>query len=140
MSNGINKHILVGHLGKNPEQAATQSGAKVVRFSVAVGKRWRDRASGEQREQTSWHNIVILNEQLGEIAMKYLKKGSQVYLEGESLTRTYEKGGEKRYITETVLAPYRGALTLLDRAEGSGTPDENAYSSQGGPIDDDIPY
>ena len=139
MSGSVNKHILVGHLGKMPEQASTQAGAKVVRFSLATSRAWNDKATGERREATAWHNIVIFNEAAGEVAMKYLKKGSQCYIEGEVLTRSYERGGEKRYVTETVVQPFGGSLKLLDRAERAGTPDENSYS-QSAPPDDEIPY
>lgn len=138
MMASINKHIVIGHLGKNPEEASTNSGAKVVRFSLATGRSWIDKATGERRQSTAWHNIVIFNEKIGEIAMKYLKKGSQCYIEGEVLTRTYEKGGEKRYVTETVVQPFSGTITLLDRAERAGTPDENSYSQSSAP-DDDVP-
>lgn len=138
---GVNRHILIGHLGRDPESRAMQSGAKVVTFSLAVSEQWRDKTTGEKKQHTSWHNVVVFNEPVGEIAMKYLKKGSQVYIEGEVLTRSYDKDAEKRYVTETVLKPFRGQLVLLDRAEKAPAPSESAYgSSSAPPLDDEVPF
>lgn len=141
MAGSVNKHILIGHLGKDPVSRPLQSGGKVVTFSLATSETWKDKVTGERREQVAWHNIVIFNEPVGEIAMKYLKKGSSVYLEGQSLTRTYEKAGETRYVTETVIKPFAGVLTLLDKAERAPGPTADAYAAgTPAPLDDEIPF
>lgn len=134
----VNKLIIAGHLGRDPAERKTSTGSKVVSFSVATSERWKDQTTGERREVTNWHQVVIFNEKIGEIAMKYLKKGSQVYCEGMSLTRSYEGNGDKRYVTELVIKQFNGSLVLLDRAE-SQKPDENAYGAAP-PVDDEIPY
>jgi single-strand DNA-binding protein len=140
---GVNKHILVGRLGQNPDVRSTKSNAKVVTLSIAVSEQWRDKDSGERKESVSWHKVVIFNEKLAEVAEKYLKKGHQVYIEGQSLTRKYTgRDGIERYTTETVVQPYRGSLVLLERAEREPAPDENSYASgdTAPPIDDEIPF
>lgn len=140
---GVNKHILVGRLGHSPDVRTSQAGKKVVRLSLAVSENWRDKETGERKESTSWHRVVILNEPLCEIAEKYLKKGHQVYIEGQSLTRKYTgRDGIERDVTETVLQPFRGSLTLLERAEREPPPDENSYSksSSAPPLDDEVPF
>ena len=137
---GVNRHILVGHLGRDPEGRPLANGGKVVTFSLAVSEQWRDRASGEKRQSTSWHQVVIFSEPLGETAMKFLKKGSHAYVEGEVLTRSYEKDGATRYVTETVLRPFRGALVLLDRAEKPPAPGEASYGASAAPPDSDVPF
>lgn len=134
----VNKLIVAGHLGGDPQERKTASGSKVVSFSVATSERWWDATTGERREITNWHRVVIFNERVGEIAMKYLKKGSQAYVEGMSLTRSYENKGEKKYVTELVIKQFNGNLVLLDRAEGQ-KPDENSYGGQA-PIDDEVPF
>ena len=114
MAGSVNKVILVGNLGRDPEVRSTQDGMKIVNFPVATSERWRDRASGEQRERTEWHRVVIFNENLGRIAEQYLRKGSSVYLEGQLQTRKWtDQSGQERYTTEVVLQRYRGELTLL---------------------------
>lgn len=122
MAGSVNKVILVGNLGRDPEVRSTQDGTKIVNFPVATSERWRDRASGEQRERTEWHRVVIFNENLGRIAEQYLRKGSSVYLEGQLQTRKWtDQGGQERYTTEVVLQRYRGELTLLGgRNDGGG--------------------
>jgi len=122
MAGSVNKVILVGNLGRDPEVRSTQDGTKIVNFSVATSERWRDRTSGEQRERTEWHRVVIFNENLGRIAEQYLRKGSSVYLEGQLQTRKWtDQGGQERYTTEGVLQRFRGELTLLGgRSEGGG--------------------
>jgi len=139
---GVNRHILVGHLGRDPEQRAMTNGGKVVTFSLAVSESWKDKNSGERKESTSWHNVVVFNEGLGDIAMRYLRKGSQAYVEGEVLTRSYDANGTKKYVTETVLKPYRGSIVLLDRAEKAPVADPSAYGSPSAPppVDDDVPF
>src|SRR4051794_20801527 len=131
MAGSVNKCILVGNLGRDPESRTMQSGSKVVSFSIATSESWQDRASGERKEKTQWHRIAIFNEKLGEIAEKYLKKGSKVYLEGALETRKFtDKDGNEREATEVVLQKFRGELTLLDgRSTGD---DEGAPRSNGG--------
>ncbi len=122
MAGSVNKVILVGNLGKDPEARSFQNGGKVVNFTLATSETWNDRASGERKEKTEWHNVVIRNEKLGEIAEKYLRKGSKVYLEGSIQSRKYQdQSGADRYITEVIVGPFRGELTLLSgRGEESG--------------------
>ncbi len=119
---GVNKVILVGNLGKDPEARTMQNGGKVVSFSVATSENWTDKASGERREKTQWHRVAIFNEKLGEIAEKYLKKGSKAYIEGALESRKYtDKDGVERETFEVVLSRFRGELTLLDsRGDGAG--------------------
>jgi single-strand DNA-binding protein len=133
----INFVMLGGYLGKDPEIKTTEKGGKIATISMATSKRWRDKATGEQREQTSWHRIVVLNEALVEVCEKYLKKGSKAMFRGELVSRTWEdKGGERRYVTEVVLGPFHSEITLLDKREGGGVPagggdDYGAYGYQG---------
>ncbi len=119
MSGSVNKVILVGNLGADPEVRSLSDGSPVVNLSVATNRRWTDRASGERRERTEWHRVVIFDEKLTEIAQNYLRKGSKVYVEGELQTRKWtDNQGAERYTTEVVLARFRGQLTMLDsRAE-----------------------
>lgn len=118
---GVNKVILVGNLGKDPETKSFANGGMVVRFPLATSETWRDRQTGERKEKTEWHNIAIFNENLGKIASQYLRKGSKVYLEGSLETRKWQdQQGQDRYTTEVVLKQYRGELTLLDGREGGG--------------------
>jgi len=124
---GVNKAILVGHLGRDPETRRTKSGAPVVSFSLATSQSWRDKATGERKDRTQWHNVVVFNEALGKIAAEYLRKGSRAYVEGEIETREYvDKDGVTRRTTEIVLRPFHGAVTLLDRREREA-PDPDAY-------------
>ena len=115
MSGSVNKVTLVGNLGRDPEVRAMQNGDKIVQLSVATSDRWKDKSSGEQRERTEWHRVVIFNDALGKVAEQYLKKGSTVYLEGQLQTRkwTDQQSGQEKYTTEVVLQRYRGELTLL---------------------------
>jgi single-strand DNA-binding protein len=128
MAGSVNKVILVGNLGRDPEVRHTQDGQKIVHLALATSERWRDRNTGEQRDRTEWHRVVIFNERLGEIAEKYLAKGRQVYLEGQLQTRKWtDQSGQERYTTEVVLQRFRGELTLLGgRGDdmGSGPGDE----------------
>lgn len=119
MPSSLNKVQLIGHLGKDPESRSFQNGGKVVTFSVATSDRWTDKQSGEKREQTQWHNVAIFNDALTEVATRFLKKGSYVYLEGQLETRSWEKNGEKRYTTEVVLRPFSSDLRMLDKAPGA---------------------
>ena len=115
MSGSVNKVTLVGNLGRDPEVRAMQNGDKIIQLSVATSDRWKDKSTGEQRERTEWHRVVIFNDALGRIAEQYLKKGSTVYLEGQLQTRkwTDQQSGQEKYTTEVVLQRYRGELTLL---------------------------
>jgi single-strand DNA-binding protein len=167
MAGSVNKVILIGNLGKDPEVRRLNSGDQVVSFSVATSETWRDKTSGERKERTEWHNVVIFNENLGKVAEQYCKKGTKVYIEGQLQTRKWQdQSGADKYTTEVVLQRFRGELQLLD-SRGSGGearesfPDEGgsrsfnrasgadrrpALSSGGaagasaGPIDDDIPF
>ena len=119
MAGSVNKVILVGNVGRDPEARSMQSGGKIVSFSVATSETWNDRASGERKEKTQWHRVAIFNEKLGEIAERYVKKGTKVYLEGALESRKYtDQSGVEKEITEVVLARFRGELTLLDGRGG----------------------
>jgi single-strand DNA-binding protein len=162
MAGSINKVILVGNLGKDPEIRRTQDGRPIANLRVATSETWRDKATGEKRERTEWHGVVIFNENLCRIAEQYLRKGSKVYLEGQLQTRKWQgQDGVDRYTTEVVLQNFNGQLVLLDRpgagAAASGgmqEDDQLAYASASGgdgprvgtrpafdkKIDDDIPF
>jgi single-strand DNA-binding protein len=119
MAGSVNKVIIVGNLGRDPEVRSFQNGGKVVNLNIATSETWRDKASGERKERTEWHRVSILNEPLAKIAEQYLKKGSKVYIEGQLETRKWQdQSGAEKYTTEVVLRPYRGELTLLDGREG----------------------
>ncbi|MBX2834462.1 MAG: single-stranded DNA-binding protein [Micavibrio sp.] len=118
MAGSVNKVILVGNLGADPDVRAMQSGDNVVNLSIATSESWKDKQSGERRENTQWHRVVIFNQGLVNVCKNYLKKGSKVYIEGQLETRSYEQNGEKKYTTEVVLRPYRGELTMLDSRSG----------------------
>jgi len=162
MAGSVNKVILVGNLGRDPEVRTMTNGNKVVNLSIATSETWKDRASGERREKTEWHRVVIFNDGLAKIAENYLKKGSKVYLEGQLQTRKWtDQSGVEKYSTEVVLQNYRGELTMLDgRGDNAGGGDNfgdgggGSYGSgdQGsgeaggapsggvGDLDDDIPF
>ena len=154
MSGSVNKVTLIGNLGRDPEVRAMQNGDKIVQLSVATSDRWKDKNSGEQRERTEWHRVVIFNDALGKIAEQYLKKGSTVYLEGQLQTRkwTDQQSGQEKYTTEVVLQRYRGELTLLgSRSENQiSNYQDNAQLDQSNQIsmsddiatdlDDEIPF
>ena len=122
MAGSINKVILIGNLGKDPEVRNTQNGDKIVNLRLATTENWRDKQSGERKERTEWHSVVIFNEQLAKVAEQYLKKGAKVYIEGQLQTRKWQdKDGQDKYSTEVVLQRYRGELTMLDgRGQGGG--------------------
>ena len=132
MAGSVNKVILIGNLGKDPEVRRLNSGDQVVNFSVATSETWRDKTTGERKERTEWHNVVIFNENLGKVAEQYCKKGSKVYIEGQLQTRKWQdQSGADRYTTEVVLQRFRGELKLLDSRGGGGEgrdsfPDEGA--------------
>ena len=121
MSMSVNKVILIGHLGKDPEVKTLNNGNKMVTFQLATSKKWRDK-EGERKEKTSWHRVVVYNKNLVEIAEKYFHKGSKVYVEGELDQREYEKEGEKRTITEVLISGFSGTCFSLEKSEGSGAP------------------
>lgn len=122
MAGSVNKVILIGNLGRDPEVRSFQNGGKVVNLRIATSETWRDRNSGERKERTEWHSVAIFSEPLAKIAEQYLRKGSKVYLEGSLETRKWQdQSGQDRYTTEVVLRPFSGNLTLLDgRGEGGG--------------------
>ena len=131
MAGSVNKVILIGNLGRDPEVRSFQNGGKVVNLRIATSETWRDRTSGERKERTEWHSVAIFNEGIAKVAEQYLRKGSTVYIEGQLETRKWQdQSGQDRYTTEIVLRPYRGELTLLDSAGGSG-------GGGGGGYDDD---
>ncbi len=134
MAGSVNKVILVGNLGKDPESRTFQNGGKVVSFSVATSENWKDRNTGERKEKTEWHNVSIFSEGLARVAEQYLKKGSKVYLEGQLETRKWQdQSGQEKYSTEVVLQRFRGELTLLDgRGGGASEGEESGQVSRGG--------
>ena len=148
MAGSVNKVILVGNLGKDPEVRRMTSGDPVVNLSVATSESWRDKASGERKEKTEWHRVVIFNKNLAEVAEKYLRKGSKVYVEGQLQTRKWtDKDGAEKYSTEVVLQNFNGTLVMLDgRNEGGGGSRERVGASespaafQRDEMDDEIPF
>ncbi len=158
MARSVNKVILVGNLGRDPEIRTMQNGGKVASLSVATSETWRDRQSGERREKTEWHRVVIFNENLLDVAEKYLHKGSKVYIEGQLQTRKWQdQSGQDKYSTEVVLQRFRGELQMLDapgEGGGGGMAGEAAGGGYGGggggggggpapaggDFDDDIPF
>lgn len=158
MAGSVNKVILVGNLGRDPEIRSMQNGGKVANLSVATSDSWRDRTSGERQERTEWHRVVVFDDKLVEIIEKYLRKGAKIYLEGQLQTRKWtDQSGQEKYSTEVVLQRYRGELTMLDGRSGGGgesmpSDDRSAPPSMGGggrssggrpgpaDLDDDIPF
>jgi single-strand DNA-binding protein len=154
MAGSVNKVILVGNLGADPEIRRTQDGRPIVNLRVATTDTWRDKGSGERKERTEWHRVVIFSEGLAKVAEQYLKKGSRVYLEGQLQTRKWQdQGGQDRYSTEVVLQNFSSQMVLLDRAGGGGGgggyPDDNGsdFGSSSGSsagrrddMDDEIPF
>jgi len=134
MAGSVNKVILVGNLGRDPETRRLANGDPVVNLRIATSETWRDKQSGERREKTEWHSVVIFNENLAKVAEQYLRKGSKVYVEGQLQTREWQdKDGQKRYSTEIVLQRFRGELTILDsRDSGGGREIEEGGGSFGG--------
>jgi single-strand DNA-binding protein len=121
MAGSVNKVIIVGNLGRDPEVRSFQNGGKVVNLRIATSETWRDKSSGERKERTEWHSVAIFNENLAKVAEQYLKKGSKVYIEGQLETRKWQdQSGQDRYTTEVVLRQYRGELTILDGRDGGG--------------------
>jgi single-strand DNA-binding protein len=161
MAGSVNKVILIGNLGADPEVRSLPNGGKVVNLRIATSESWRDRNSGERKERTEWHRVVIFSEGLTKVAEQYLRKGSKVYIEGQLQTRKWEKDGQDQYSTEIVLQGFNSTLTMLDgRGEGEGAgggnssgggfsaprqqesrrPSSNAPAFESGGMDDDIPF
>ncbi len=147
MSGSLNKVMLIGNLGRDPEIRSTQDGNKIANLSVATSESWKDKNTGERKEKTEWHRVVIFDEKLSEIAEKYLRKGSKVYLEGQLQTRKWQdQSGADKYSTEIVLQRYRGVLTMLsdkpeDKPASGGTPGYTRPEPTPGPDpEDDIPF
>ena len=151
----VNKAILIGHVGKDPTVRNTQGGTKIVSFSVATSESWKDRATGERKEETAWHNIVVFDTRLADIAEAHVRKGSQVYIEGAIKPRKYTtQDGQERYVTEIVLQAFRGVLTLLTPAQAAPArePERKAEPTRqpervdprGNPVwedgDDEVPF
>ncbi|WP_444431281.1 single-stranded DNA-binding protein [Rhodobacter capsulatus] len=135
MAGSVNKVILVGNLGRDPEVRSFANGGKVCNLRIATSETWRDKQSGERKERTEWHSVAIFNEPLAKIAEQYLRKGSTVYIEGQPETRKWtDQQGQERYTTEVVLRPYTGNLTLLGGRDGGGSGGGGNYGggSQGG--------
>ncbi len=133
MAGSVNKVILVGNLGADPEVRSFQNGGKVVNIRIATSETWRDKASGERKERTEWHSVAIFNENLAKVAEQYLKKGSKVYVEGKLETRKWQdQSGADRYTTEVVLRAFGGELTLLDGRAERGGGDERGYDDATG--------
>jgi single-strand DNA-binding protein len=138
MAGSVNKVILVGNLGRDPEIRSTQDGMKIVNLSIATSERWKDKNSGEPREKTEWHRVVIFNENLARVAEQYLRKGSNVYIEGQLQTRKWtDQQGVEKYSTEVVLQRYRGEMTLLGgRNDGGAGSSYSGGDSMGGSMGD----
>ena len=154
MSGSVNKVILIGNLGRDPETRTMQNGGKLCNMSVATSERWRDRNSGEMQERTEWHRVVVFDEKLADVCEKYLRKGSKVFLEGQLQTRKWtDQSGQDKYTTEIVLQRFRSSLVMLDgRGEGGGdysggggdsSHEESGAApggSSGAELDDEIPF
>jgi single-strand DNA-binding protein len=164
MAGSVNKVILIGNLGKDPQVRSLNSGDKVVNFTLATSETWRDKATGERKEKTEWHNIVVFNENIGKVVEQYCKKGTKVYVEGQLQTRKWaDQSGVEKYTTEVVLQRFRGELTLLDSRGAGGESREDVGGGEerkpsfgraspvdakrpalsgggGGDMDDDIPF
>tara|TARA_B100001989_G_C24532923_1_gene462667 strand:+ start:1414 stop:1887 length:474 start_codon:yes stop_codon:yes gene_type:complete len=157
VAGSVNKVILVGNLGADPDVRSMQSGDKVVNLSVATSESWKDKNTGERKEKTEWHRVVIFNKGLVTVCENYLRKGSKVYIEGQLETRSWEQDGQKKYTTEVVLRPFRGELTMLDSRAGGdsgfasggqapafGSSDMGGASSAPAPagdsMEDEIPF
>lgn len=136
----VNKVILIGNLGRDPEVRSMQSGDKIVNLSVATSESWKDKTSGERKEKSEWHRVVIFNQGIAKVAESYLKKGSKVYLEGQLETRKWtDKDGVEKYSTEVVLRPFRGELVMLDSKGGESKPGKQEEVNQEN-FDDEIPF
>jgi single-strand DNA-binding protein len=148
MAGSVNKVILIGNLGKDPEVRNSQAGDKIVSFTLATSETWNDKASGERRERTEWHRVVVFNSQIADVAERFLKKGAKVYVEGQLQTRKWsDQQGVERYSTEIVLARFKGEMTMLSSGNGSnrqagteGNTGSGYLPRTGSGLDDDIPF
>lgn len=150
MSGSVNKVIIVGNLGADPESRSFQNGNKVVNLRVATSETWKDKQSGERKERSEWHTVAIFSEGIANVAERYLRKGSKVYLEGQLRTRKYQaQDGSDRYSTEIVLQGFDAKLVLLDSPKGDSRDDGLSHRNQNGfgggrepqePLDDDVPF
>ncbi len=153
MAGSLNKVTLIGNLGKDPEVRNAQSGMKIINLTIATSDSWNDKASGERKEQTEWHRVVIMNDRLADVAEKYLKKGSKIYIEGKLQTRKWtDNAGQEKYTTEVLIGRFGGELLLLDRNPNSGSeaytpkpaaarPAANSWDAKAGAdLDDEIPF
>ena len=133
MAGSVNKVILVGNLGRDPEIRNTQDGSKIVNLALATSETWNDRASGERKEKTEWHRVVIFNDRVAEVAEKYLKKGAKIYVEGALQTRKWtDQSGVEKFSTEIVIGRFNGVLTMLDTRSGGGGGDPGYGGGDGG--------
>ena len=156
MAGSVNKVILIGNLGRDPEIRSFQNGGRVASFSLATSENWKDKTTGEKKERTEWHRVSVLNDKLIDVVEKYIKKGSKLYVEGQMETRKYtDKDGQEKYTTEVVLRPFRGEITMLDSAgsrsganipppptegEISGGSSSKGSSGSSADLDDSIPF
>ncbi len=158
MAGSVNKVILIGNLGRDPEVRRSNDGGKIVNINIATSETWNDKSSGERKEKTEWHRVVIFDDRLADVAEKYLKKGSKVYVEGQLQTRKWQgNDGVEKYTTEVVLSRFRGTLTMLDGRSGGGDdygggsggggggggyggPSGGGGSRGGDDLDDEIPF
>jgi len=150
MSGSVNKAIIVGHWGRDPESRSFATGGKIVSWRVATSESWKDRASGERKERTEWHSVSITNEALAKVAEQYLRKGSMVYIEGQLETRKWQdQSGADRYSTEIAVRAFNGVLTLLDKRQGDSDPQAQGYTephakptggAPAGGYEDEIPF
>jgi single-strand DNA-binding protein len=151
MAGSVNKVILIGNLGKDPEIRTFPNGGRVANFSIATSESWKDKATGEKKERTEWHRVAVLNDALVKVVQDYLKKGAKVYIEGQLETRKYEKDGREMYTTEIVLRPFHGELTMLDTKGGGSSQDreeeratrqesKGSFAAQQNDMDDEIPF
>jgi len=147
MAGSVNKVILVGNVGKDAEVRHAQSGSKIVSFSLATSETWNDRASGERRERTEWHRIVIFNDRLGDVAERFVRKGRKIFLEGALQTRKWTgQDGQEHYTTEVVIERFRGELVMLDRGQDrdgdTGTAGQGGWDgpASGGDLNDEVPF
>ncbi|MEB3701734.1 Single-stranded DNA-binding protein [Candidatus Bealeia paramacronuclearis] len=136
MASSVNKVILVGNLGKDPEIRSTQDGSKIANFSIATSESWKDKMTGERKEKTEWHRVVVFNKGLADVCEKYLRKGVKVYIEGQLQTRKWtDQSGQEKYTTEVVLSQFRGEMAMLDSKGGGGNNDNYSIGSQGSELD-----
>ena len=146
MAGAVNKVILIGNVGKDPEIRSTQAGTKIVSFTLATSDTWTDKASGERKERTEWHRVVVFNEQIADVAERFLRKGAKVYVEGQLQTRKWTTpGGQDHYTTEVVLPRFKGEMTMLTRPNSGeqtapGNTSGAGYLPRGGEHDEDIPF